>query len=530
MADLGADRGASLSDVIIVGAGPVGTWLAGELRLAGASVTILERTPERGLYTRGMGVHARTLEVLAMRGMAEVPVGQGRKVPKFHYGMLPGLVDFSVLDTQFPFVLAYPQQMLEDWFERRAVDLGATVLRGHAVTDVTQDQSSVRVRADTPDGPRTFAARYAVGCDGARSTVREAAGIDFPGTDSTLFGYVGDVTLGDPPEHGTAAIAGHGGSLIVAPLPGSGRFRLGGFDPNDQEPGATLTPERLRASVIRAAGRDFGLRDPASLSRFGNATRQAASYQAGRVLLAGDAAHMHLPTGGVGLNVGVQDAMNLGWKLGAVVQGRAPEELLGSYHAERHPVGAELLRSTLAQTALITAFSAEGLALRQVLADLITSTPELSRKLAETQSGLSVAYLAGPGAHPLTGRRVPDLAAEDGTVFGHLAGGSALLLNFAGAGRLPSASEFAAGRGILVRSGGRWPGQDKVAAALIRPDGYVAWAGDEGDGSDADAVAALTSFGVRFALSPGRERQVVAMAGHRTATTCSGIRLSSSPR
>lgn len=485
------------SDVIIGGGGPVGLWLAGELRLAGVSVTVLEKIPERGPYTRGMVMHARTLEVLAMRAMAEIPVAQGRKVPKFHFGMLPSLVDFSVLDTQFPLCPGLS-----------ATDAGGPVRapghrsrRYHAARVYRHGRDAGRVvRADpgrTPDGPRTFEARYAVGCDGAHSTVRKTAGIDFPGTGDTLFGYVGDITLADPPEHGTVAIAGPGGSLLVAPLPQAGRFRFAGFDPNDQDPGTALTPERLRESVIRAAGRDYGMRDPASLSRFGNATRQAADYQSGRVLLAGDAAHMHLPTGGVGLNVGVQDAMNLGWKLASVIQGRAPGELLGTYNAERHPVGAALLQNTLAQTALITAFSSESLALREVLADLINRTPELSRELAGLQSGLDVAYPAvSDDAHPLTGRRVPDLPSEGGTVFSHLASGRALLLSFAGADDLPSASGFAAARGILARAAGSWPGQDKVAVALVRPDGYVAWASDEAD--DEDTVAALTEFGVSF--------------------------------
>lgn len=497
MSASGTDVGASSTDVLVVGAGPVGTWLAGELRLAGVSVTVLERTLERGSYTRGMILHARTLEVLAMRAMATVPLTRGREISKFHYGMLPSLLDFSVLDTAFAFVLGYPQQMLEELFERRAVGLGASVLRGHTVTGLTQDESSVLVQADTPEGPRTFTARYVVGCDGAHSTVRKAAGIEFPGSDDTLFGYIGDATLVDRPEYGTAVIAGPGGSLIVAPLPGTGTFRFAGFDPDDQGPGAELTPERLRQSVIRAAGRDFGMRDLTSLARFGNATRQAADYQAGRVLVAGDAAHMHMPTGGVGLNVGVQDAMNLGWKLAAVVRGDAPEDLLRSYHAERHPVGAALLRSTLAQTALITAFSAEGLALRHMLADLIKSTPELSRELATAQSGLDVAYPAsGPGDHPLTGQRMPDLPTERGTVFGDLGSGRALLLNFAGPNALRLATQAAGRRGLLVRAAESWPEQ-KVAVVLVRPDGYIAWASD--DAYDEEAVAAITGFGVTFA-------------------------------
>jgi 2-polyprenyl-6-methoxyphenol hydroxylase-like FAD-dependent oxidoreductase len=486
------------SDVIIAGAGPTGLWLAAELRLAGVAATVLERSPERGTFTRGMGVHARTLEVLAMRCMADIPLSRGRVMPRWHFGMLPSMVDFSALDSRYPFVLAYPQPLLEELLERHAIDLGATVLRGYAVSAVTQDGSSVRVLAEGPGGPKVFEGGYAVGCDGAGSTVRKAAGIAFPGTDATLFGYLGDVTLDNPPERGSAVIASQGGALIIAPLPAGGRYRVAGFDPHDQGPGDTLTPERLRDSVVRAAGHDFGLRDPSWLSRFGNATRQAAAYRAGRVLLAGDAAHMHLPTGGVGLNVGIQDSMNLGWKLAAVAQGRAPDDLLSTYHDERHPVGAALLTSTRAQTALIAAFTAEGLALREKLAGLIDSVPEFSRQLAWELSGLDVAYPpATTPAHPLTGTRVPDFRVEDSTVFRHLTRGRALLLNFTGRpGALGAAAEFADALGIPARVAGPWPGHDKLAAALIRPDGYVWWATDQPSGDD--VISALTAAGIRF--------------------------------
>lgn len=485
-----------MADVIIAGAGPAGLWLAAELRLAGVTVTVLERTSERSAFTRGMGMHARTLEVLAMRSMADIPLEHGRKMPKWHFGMLPAMVDFGVLDTMFPFVLAYPQRLLEELLERHAIDLGATVLRGYAVSGVTQDNSSVHVQAESNGSPQTFEASYAVGCDGAGSTVRKSAGIAFPGTDATLFGYLGDVSLDNPPERGAAVVASPGGALVVAPLPEAGRFRVAGFDPDDQEPGDTLTAERLRDSVIRAAGHDFGIHDPSWLSCFGNATRQAADYRTGRVLLAGDAAHMHLPTGGVGLNVGIQDSMNLGWKLAAVVQGRAPGELLSSYHAERHPVGATLLTSTLAQTALIAAFTREGLALREKLASLIDRIPELSRQLALELSGLDIAYrpTASP-AHPLTGSRVPDLPTDDGTVFGNLTAGRALLLSFVGPSVPQDAAEAAAALGIPVRLA-KWPGHEKVAAALIRPDGYVSWASDEP--ADNQLITALNAFGVRF--------------------------------
>ena len=429
-----------------------------------------------------------------MRGVADTPVQQGRKMPLWHFGMLPSLVDFSVLDTQFPFVLAYPQPLLEDLLERRATELGATVLRGHTVTGLSQDESSVRIEATGPRGTRIFAAGFAVGCDGAGSTVRKAAGIGFPGTDSTLFGYLGDVTLDDPPEHGTVAIAGRVGALIIAPLP-DGRFRVSGFDPQDQDPDVALTIDRLRASVQRAAGRDFGMRDATWTSRFGNATRQAETYRAGRVLLAGDAAHMHLPTGGVGLNVGVQDAMNLGWKLAAVAQNRAPGDLLDTYQTERHPVGASLLKNTLAQTALIATFSPEGLALRDVLADLMNRTPGMSAHLAEDMSGLALSYPpADPAAHPLTGQRAPDLPADGTSLFRLLTDGRAVLLDFHGT--LDHAAKSARDIGITTRTADAWPGQVGVAAAIIRPDGYVWWATDHA--TDDTVIAALRALGTQF--------------------------------
>jgi 2-polyprenyl-6-methoxyphenol hydroxylase-like FAD-dependent oxidoreductase len=518
----------SPSKVIIVGAGPVGLWLAGELRLAGVETTVLERTAARSPFTRGLGMHARTLEVLAMRSAATVPLAAGRRMPKWHFGMLSSLLDFSVLDTEYPFVLAYPQPLLEDLLERRAVGLGATVLRGHTVTGIAQDETggavtvTASVATDLADAAGSesqnrgtgtepgdgsavmFDAAFVVGCDGAGSTVRKAAGIAFPGTDSTFFGYLADVTLDNPPELATVSAFSPGGALIVAPLPG-GRYRVAGFDPAEQDPDTVLTEERLRASVTRATdGNDFGLRDATWLSRFGSAARQAERYRAGRVLLAGDAAHMHFPTGGVGLNVGIQDAMNLGWKLAAVVQGRAPQALLDSYQAERHPIGTALLENTLAQTALIATFTPEGLALRTYLSRLLDATPALSARLAGDLSGLDIAYApADPHAHPLTGRRAPNLPLGEADLFETMRDARAVLLDFtgtetgSGSGVANAAAQHAAQRGIAVRAAEPWPGHEKTAAALIRPDGFVAWATD--DASDGDAfVAALNEFGVTF--------------------------------
>ncbi|GAA2699580.1 FAD-dependent monooxygenase [Actinoplanes palleronii] len=390
-----------MDDVVIVGAGPTGLWLAGELRLGGATVTVLESRTERDPHSKALTIHPRTIEVLDSRGVAAAFLAEGVRIPSGHFGGLPDRMDFAVLDTPHPYTLALPQARTEELLEIRARDLGATVRRGCRVTGLTGDGVELATG-------EVVAARYVAGCDGVRSTVRAAAGIDFPGTEAGTWGWLGDVVLDAPPERSAASIAGPHGAVMAVPL-GGGVTRLVGSDPSCDGPGwpGELTLDELRATVRRIAGTDFGMRDPVWLSRFGNATRQAAEYRRGRVLLAGDAAHQHFPAGGVGMNVGIQDAHNLGWKLAAVVTGRAGEDLLDTYHQERHPVGAILLEHTRAQTALMTGWTPEGQALRAVLSRLIATVPEMSRQLAERLSGLDVTYPSG--------RRVPDLSFPDGT-------------------------------------------------------------------------------------------------------------------
>ncbi|MGZ3145936.1 FAD-dependent monooxygenase [Lentzea chajnantorensis] len=414
-------------DVVIVGAGPTGLWLAGELRLGGASVVVLEARLERDRNSKALTIHPRTVEVLDCRGVVEPFLAEGLRIPNGHFGGLPDRLDFAVLDTPYPFTLALPQVRTEELLEERAVGLGAVVRRGCRVTGLTEGGVVL-------DDGEVVGARYVVGCDGTRSTVRAAAGVDFPGTDATTWGWLGDVVLDDPPSRGFTSATGADGGLMVVPLPG-GVHRIVGGDPASNRPEwpGELTLDELRAVVKAIAGTDFGMRDPRWLSRFGNATRQAAAYCAGTVLLAGDAAHMHFPTGGVGMNVGIQDAHNLGWKLAAVVTGRADEALLDTYHEERHPVGAALLAHTRAQTALMTAYTPEGQALRALLSGLIASAPDMSRELAERLSGLDVAYA--------TGRRVPDHVLPDGgRLFERLRGG----------------------------------GHVRTAAGVVRPDGHLA--------------------------------------------------------
>jgi 2-polyprenyl-6-methoxyphenol hydroxylase-like FAD-dependent oxidoreductase len=465
-----------MEHVVIAGGGPTGLWLAAELRLAGTPVTVLEARPERDPHSKALTLHPRTLEILAFRGAVDAFLAEGRRIPSGHFGGLDDRMDFSVLDTPYPFTLALPQARTEELLEERAVAAGADIRRGHRVTGLTQDADGVTLEATGPEGPYTLRAAYAVGCDGTRSTVREAAGIAFPGTDATTWGWLGDVVLDAPPEGGYST-SGPKGSVMVVPMP-EGIHRIVGGDTDSDGPDhpGELTLNALRAKVTRIAGTDFGMRDPSWLSRFGNATRQAASYRKGRVLLAGDAAHMHFPAGGVGLNVGFQDATNLGWKLAATLAGSAPDGLLDSYHTERHPVGADLLISTRAQTALINAHSAEGQDLRTLLSELIATVPEFSRNLAERLSALGVAYPPPTPGHPLTGRRAPNLELSDETdLFTLLRHGRHVLLDFTGTPAptpVPHAVTHAAPRPDARPA---WSG---VRAALIRPDGHVAWASE----------------------------------------------------
>lgn len=417
------------TEVIVVGAGPVGLMLAAELRLGGVETVVLERSETASPHPKALGLHARTLEQLAMRGLLDPFLASGIRVGAWHFGFLEQRLDLTRLDSPYPFLLAFPQDRTEAVLRERALELGARVRRGVPVTGLEQDPDGVRVTV--ADGSQWRAA-WVVGADGAGSTVRRAAGIDFPGTDA----YLGDVRAGTPPERGYG-VQNERGALIVAPLPG-GLLRFTGYDPQDQNPGRReLDLGELTEITRRIGGTDFGLHDPAWLSRFGNATRVAAQYRRGRVLLAGDAAHMHFPAGGVGLNLGLQDAMNLGWKLADVVRGRAGDDLLDTYHEERHPWAEDVAEHTLAQTALITATTPTGQALRRLLSGLIGALPDLSLVLARRLAGLDVHY-GEPGEVP--GSRVAET-------------GDALL----------------AGRPAALAIDGR--------PVVVRPDGYVRRAG-----------------------------------------------------
>jgi len=484
--------------VIIAGGGPVGLWLAAELRLNDLSVTVLEERTEIDQRSKALTMHPRANEVLASRRMHQCFLDEAPKIPTGHFGLLPSRLDFSLLDTPFPYTLSLPQARTEELFEDYARGLGATVRRGHRVTGFTEQDDSVTVQVEGAQGPYEMQAQYIVGCDGTRSTVREVAGIDFPGTSSTFLGWLGDVALDNPPPPAFNRFNERGG-VLIAPLPDN-RWRLAGTSPDGcttQWPG-DLTMDELRQKTVAITGDDFGMRDPSWPSRYGNATRLATRYRRGRVLLAGDAAHQHFPTGGVGMNVGMQDAHNLGWKLAATINGWAAEGLLDTYHAERHLVGARLEEHSRAQTQLLTTFTPHGLALRSLISQTIATMPEFNRMLAAKISAIGVGYPSGdPAAHPLTGTRAPGLTFKgtDGTLFGALRADSYVLLDLTAGGALADRAQerIAVHGGTLDRIPDGW---DDVRAALIRPDGHVARAWAEQDdatlGTAVDETVATT--------------------------------------
>ncbi|MFK0159743.1 FAD-dependent monooxygenase [Streptomyces sp. NPDC090499] len=462
--------------VVIAGGGPVGLWLAAELRLNGVSVTVLEERTEIDQRSKALTMHPRSIELLASRGIHQRFHDGTPQIPTGHFANLSSRLDFSLLDTPFPYTLFLPQARTEELFEEYARGLGATVRRGHRVTGFAEQADSVTVRATGPEGPYEIGAEYLVGCDGTRSTVREAAGIDFPGTPFDFLGWLGDVTLDNPPPLAFNRFNEHGG-VLVAPLPGN-RWRLAGTSPDGhgtEWPG-DLTLEELRQKTVAITGDDFGMRDPSWLSRYSNTTRLATEYRRGRVLLAGDAAHQHFPTGGVGMNYGMQDAHNLGWKLAATLNGWAPDGLLDTYHTERHLVGAQLEEHSRAQTLLLTTFTPQALAMRSLVAQLIATVPEFGRVLAGKISAIGIGYPGDdPAAHPLTGTRAPQLAftGTDITLFGLLRADSYLLLDLTGSGVLADRAQ----QRITVHGGTLDPvpeGWDDVRAALVRPDGHVA--------------------------------------------------------
>lgn len=487
------------ASVIVAGAGPAGLMLAGELRLAGIDVIVVERLPHRTGESRGLGFTARTMEVFDQRGLLS-RFGQVETSNQGHFGGVP--VDFAVLEGAHQAAKSVPQSATETVLEGWAADLGADIRRNHELLGIAEKDDAVEITVRGPEGEHLLRAEWLVGCDGGRSTVRKAAGFDFPGTAATMEMYLADLRAVDlePRMIGETL---PGGMVMVGPLPG-GITRIIVCERGTPPRRRTGPPAFSEVSEAwqRLTGSDISHAEPVWVSAFGDATRQVTQYRRGRVLLAGDAAHIHLPAGGQGMNASIQDSVNLGWKLAAVLRGTAPEALLDSYHDERHPVGRRLLMNTRAQGMLFLR-GEEMQPLRDVLGELV-GYPEVARHLAAMVSGLEIRYDVGTGSHPLLGMRMPPLAltrngrATSTAELLHPARG--LLLDLADNAELRRRSAGWTDRIDLVTAvpEGPAPGSPLAGttAVLVRPDGYVAWAAP---GSHHDLPMALERwFGPGF--------------------------------
>ncbi|WP_327152354.1 rifampin monooxygenase [Nocardia sp. NBC_01329] len=456
-------------DVIVAGGGPTGSMLAGELRLHGVRVLVLEKEVEPPAFVRSLGLHVRSIEVLDQRGLLERFLARGRKHPLGSF--FAGIAKPSPegLDSAHAYVLGIPQTVTEPLLAEHAAELGAEIRRGSEVTGLSQDDHGVDVAL--ADGTR-LRARYLVGCDGGRSTVRKLLGVAFPGDPSRNDTLLGEMAATEDPATIVATVAeirktqlrfglgplGDGMYRVVVPAAGVAEDRS-----------TTPTLEEFAQQLRVFAGTDFGVHSPRWLSRFGDATRLAEHYRAGRVLLAGDAAHVHPPMGGQGLNLGIQDAFNLGWKLAAEIDGWAPAGLLDSYERERRPVAADVLDNTRAQAELMST-EPGAQAVRRLLSELM-DFEEVNRYLIEKIVAIGIRYDFGAG-HELLGRRLRDMRLGRGRLYELMHAGRGLLLDRTG--RL-SVTGWADRIDHVVDSSEELA----VPAVLLRPDGHIAWVGDE---------------------------------------------------
>ncbi|MDJ0409336.1 FAD-dependent oxidoreductase [Rhodococcoides fascians] len=447
------------SDLIVVGAGPAGCMLAGELARAGRSVTVLEKHDAPSPLSRAFGVHARTLEILDSRGLAADLLETG--VHASGLKLWDGLsLDLGVLPSKFPYLLVTPQINVDSRLEEYARASGARILRGVTVTGVEQDADGVVVRGRAADGSaQEWTASYAAGADGVHSIVRTSLDLDFPGKELLRSIMLADVRLTDPPNGLINIGAGKDCFAFVAPF-GDGWFRVIAWDRYDMADAAVpIDATRLRDLVCRAIGTDYGWTDVRWSTRFSCDERQVRHYRVGRVFLAGDAAHVHSPAGGQGMNTGIQDAMNLGWKLAAVLGG-ADQKILDTYHDERHPVGKLVLRSSGATIRMLLLRSATAQKLRDVVSARVLRRKRSVAKIAGMFSGVGIAYARNRGEHALVGTRAVRIPLNQGTVTDRLRAQDFLLIGEKGCRRA----------GIARRS-------DDGPAVLVRPDGYIAWAG-----------------------------------------------------
>ena len=487
--------------VVVAGGGPTGMMLAGELALAGIDVAIVERRASQELAgSRAGGLHARTIEVFDQRGIAERFLSEGQVAQVAAFGGIP--LDISDFPTRHNYGLGLWQNHIERILAGWVEELAVPIYRGREVTGFAQDETGVDV--EVSDGA-SLRAEFLVGCDGGRSLVRKTAGIEFPGWDPSTSHLIAEVEVTEEPELGMRrdAHGTHGFGRVDYEIR-DGKVVFADHGPvrvmvTESQVGSTTEPtlRDLSEALIAIYGTDYGIHSPIWISRFTDMARQAASYRSGRVLLAGDAAHIHYPAGGQGLNIGVQDAVNLGWKLARVVKKVSSDSLLDTYHTERHPIAARVLRDTMAQVALARTDDRTD-ALRDVLTELF-SMEEPRKRFAGIMSGLDIHYDLGEG-HPLLGRRMPDLdlVTADGPLRAYtlLHDARPVLLNFGEPGGVDIAPWADRVRLIDATYAGTWelPVLGEVvapAAVLIRPDGYVAWVGD---GTDAGLRDALTTW------------------------------------
>lgn len=463
------DEEEPMFDVIVAGAGPTGLMLAAELRLRGVDAVVLDRDAEPTKVVRSLGLHARTVEIMDQRGLLEQFLALGRQHPVG--GFFAGIRKPTPegLDTTYPFVLGIPQTTTDRLLLEHAIGLGVEVRRGCALVGLSQDDDGVT--AVLADGTE-LRSRFLVGCDGGRSTVRKGLGIGFPGEPTTHEWLLGEVEVTTPPETLAAVVAEvHTTHRGFGAIPvGDGVYRLGApADGIAEDPSVPPTLDELRRQVHRLAGTDFGAHSPRWLSRFGDATRLAEHYRVGRVLLAGDAAHVHPPNGGQGLNLGIQDAFNLGWKLAAEVEGWAPDGLLDSYETERRPVAADVLDTTRVLVEL-SSLEPGAQAVKRLVTELM-DIDAVNLRLVEKITATGIRYDLGEGPE-LVGRRLRDVRLARGRLYELLRGGRGLLIDRTG--RL-SVHGWAQRVDHVVDTSDELG----VPAVLLRPDGHVAWVGDD---------------------------------------------------
>ncbi|MFI1070626.1 FAD-dependent monooxygenase [Streptomyces puniciscabiei] len=473
----------STATVIVVGSGPTGLLLAGDLATAGVPVTVLEKRPHKiSNLSRAFVLHARTLEQLDARDLADDLEKVGRPLGRLAlFGRLT--VDLAALPSRFNHLLVLPQYEVEKVLERRAVEAGVDFRYETELTGLTQDADGVTVEACGPEGrTERLRAAYVVGADGMRSAVRDAIGLPFPGKSVIRSVVLADVRLAEQPPDLLTVNAVGDAFAFLAPF-GDGYYRVIGWHRGrnvpDTEP---LDLAEIQEITRLALGRDFGMHDARWMSRFHSDERQAPAYRAGRVFLAGDAAHVHSPAGGQGMNTGLQDAANLSWKLAAVVTGHAEPALLDSYQAERHPVGRAVLRSSGGIVRLAMAKRPWTLAARAALTAFLNAVGPARRKVAGQVTGVGYRYPAPRGAHRLTGTRVPDVAlADGGRLHEALRGGRFVLI---------TPEPYEAGPGFADRLTVAHWASDRRTAVLVRPDGYTAWAADPADVTAIEAALA----------------------------------------